>query len=182
MWPYHSKREKLACVADFARWKLGLLDDSLRVDYSKVRRVIFVCKGNICRSAYAEAKFNRLLSGAISAGTNADEQGFANLDATRVAAERGVDLTGHRTQRVAGLKSYPGDLFVCMEREHAKSVRSAIDMDAKQVLLIGGLVGLPRVIDPYGKSDVVFRGIFDRLDTLLDALVKNINVSKGLPQ
>lgn len=182
MWPYHSKREKLSCIADFVRWKLGLLDSSLQIDYSRVRRVIFVCKGNICRSAYAEAKFNQLLSGAISAGTHADAQGLANPDAIRIAAERSVDMTGHRTQRLAKLQSHPGDLFVCMEREHAQSVRNVIDMGANQVLLLGGLAGLPRVIDPYGKSDVVFRGIFDRIDALLDVLVKNLNASKDLPQ
>lgn len=171
MWPHHSKREKLACIADFARWRLGLLNRYLHVDYSNVDRVVFVCKGNICRSAYGEAKFNMLSGGAVSAGTEALDGGPANEDAIRVGRQFGVDLLSHRTRNIRASIWKKGDLFVCMEKMHADVVVNVVDMSDKQILLLGGLNGLPRVSDPYGRSDEYFSIIFARINQLIDSLV-----------
>lgn len=171
LWQLHSKREKLACITDFARWKLGLLDKYVNVDYSRVERVIFVCKGNICRSAYAEKKFNMLAGGAISAGVDAKSGRPANADAVRLAAERGVDLCTHRTQNVGDLQVRSGDLFVCMEKWHADAVFSLLKETGIQILLLGGVSGLPRISDPYGKSDIYFERVFCQIDVSLRRVV-----------
>jgi protein-tyrosine phosphatase len=170
LWQLHSKREKLACITDFARWKLGLLNKYVNVDYSRVDRVIFVCKGNICRSAYAEKKFNMLAGGAISAGVDAKSGRPANADAVRLAAERGVDLSPHRTQNLSDLQVRSGDLFVCMEKWHAEAVEAYFGVRDKQVLLLGGLLGLPRVSDPYNKCDRYFILVFEEINAAIDLL------------
>jgi len=59
----------------------------------------FVCSGNICRSPYAEAAARRCGLTAISCGI-ATEKGLpADGTAITEAAQRGLDLTSHRTTR-----------------------------------------------------------------------------------
>lgn len=170
----HSRREGAAYLVDFICWKAGLFKKYLRIDYSRVTRVVFVCKGNICRSAYAEAKFNKFQTGATSAGTNARTGAPANLDAIRVASELGVDLRKHRARSVSEIKACNGDLFVCMEKSHADAVKSHITHSSAQILLLGGLIGLPRLSDPYGKDDIYFKAVFSLIDCSVNLLCEEL--------
>ena len=69
-----------------------------------VRRVLFVCVENSCRSQMAEA-WARFLGGegveAWSAGSA--PSGAVNPDAVRTMAEVGIDLAPHRSKGVADL-------------------------------------------------------------------------------
>lgn len=169
-WRMHGKREKLALMYDFIRWKCGLLNRYVSVDFCSTRRVVFVCTGNICRSAYAEARFNQLSRGAISVGISARAGRPADESATRVAAARGVDLRTHRTQNIRDLKCLPGDLFVCMEKNHADAVSSLITSKGIGILLLGGLIDYPRISDPYDREEWYFNVAFDVIDSALCVL------------
>ena len=57
---------------------IGGMRHFTRIDWSQVRRLVFVCKGNICRSAYAAARSQTLGYPATSFGLAAD--GEASLD------------------------------------------------------------------------------------------------------
>ncbi len=67
-------------------------------------KVLFLCTGNSCRSQMAEGwarHFHRDSIDAFSAGTVA--QGL-NPNAVAVMAEEGVDISDHRSKRVADLE------------------------------------------------------------------------------
>src|SRR5262245_51985599 len=57
------------------------------IDWARVQRLVFVCKGNICRSPYAESKATTMGVTATSAGIEAASQRDADLVAIRVAKE-----------------------------------------------------------------------------------------------
>ena len=79
------------------------------------RRVLFVCVENACRSQMAEA-FARHHGGsgveARSAGSR--PSGTVHPMALEVMAERGLDLSGHRSTGVDGLEREQFDVVVSM--------------------------------------------------------------------
>ena len=52
---YGSKQGLLYCCLSKILFHLGYFNSLKKIDWTSVERLIFVCKGNICRSAYAEA-------------------------------------------------------------------------------------------------------------------------------
>jgi arsenate reductase len=77
-----------------------------------VKRILFLCTGNSCRSQMAEG-FARHLKGdqfeAYSAGLEAHG---LNPNAVKVMAEVGVDISGQRSKHVGELKDIPFDWVV----------------------------------------------------------------------
>jgi len=87
-------------------------------------KVLFVCSGNICRSAMAAAYFRRRTADGAShvvvdsAGTLGIEGAPASREAVTVMREIGVDLSGHRSRGVAERDLRTADLVVAMTRDH----------------------------------------------------------------
>lgn len=140
---------------------------------SPVGRLVFVCHGNIMRSAFAVAYLREQLPAVadriIGAGTHATDGRPAQDSAIRVAPALGVDLTAHRARSVerAGLTS--SDVVVCMDRANEANVATRFTTIAPRVFLIGDIATEPRpmreVIDPYGHGDEAteraFREVLD---------------------
>jgi low molecular weight protein-tyrosine phosphatase len=93
----------------------------------RVRSVLFVCTGNICRSPTAEGVFRKLVADAglakeiktDSAGTHAYHVGEPPDQRAQVAARgRGYDLSGIRARRVGTDDFAAFDLILAMDRDH----------------------------------------------------------------
>lgn len=77
-----------------------------------MKRVLFLCTGNSCRSQMAEGWGKKLLAGkaeVFSAGTN---PGAVDPRAIKVMAEAGVDISGHRSKHASEFKDAAFDLVV----------------------------------------------------------------------
>jgi protein-tyrosine-phosphatase len=85
-------------------------------------QVLFVCTGNTCRSALAEAIARRAADDRgldvefASAGVDAVHGQPASEHALSLARERGADLAGHRTQPLTRELVEAHDLVLVMER------------------------------------------------------------------
>ena len=86
-----------------------------KVDFSRVSRFVFVCKGNICRSVYAEICAARLNMSAVSCGVEADFGSPANDRVQAAAQRRGLSLESHNSRPVSAERFADGDLLVGME-------------------------------------------------------------------
>ena len=84
-------------------YKLGRYDSYQLIDWDEVNRLIFVCKGNICRSAFAEAVAIDCNVNAISCGINTVENASANMYTIAPNRFRSVDW------RIPGPFEYRGD-------------------------------------------------------------------------
>lgn len=155
------------------------------IDWSRVSRLVFVCKGNVCRSVYAEYRMRLLGHSAVSCGLETHGGVPANGDARRVAAERGLLLEGHLARPLgrlpAGLSKE--DLVVAMEPWHADRLVAHCRAVGAQLTLAGVWASEPRlqIRDPYGNTDDVFRNVFDQLDSAVSAISDRIKAEKLHP-
>jgi protein-tyrosine phosphatase len=146
----------------------------------RVRRVVFVCLGNICRSAYAQRVAERLGMPSASVGL-ATRTGAASPDSAQRAAQRcGEDLRGHRATDIKDFEVLPGDLFLAMEVRHAQELQHRlIGRNDIQIALLGLWCAppMPHLHDPYTLSDAYFDQCFMRVRQAVHGLHRTLSRS-----
>ena len=93
-----------------------------------VRRVLFVCAGNQCRSPMAEALFKKMIYGqqgieVSSAGLYGDDGLPPSRKAAAVMAKRGVDMSQVRSRKLSHKLVAQSDIIVVMEEEQRDAVK-----------------------------------------------------------
>jgi len=142
------------------------------VDWLRVRRLVFICRGNICRSAYAEQRARVMDLPATSFGVQAQDGRESVPMAIEVARARGVDLRSHRARSLSEFSSVTGDLLVAMEPGQLPTLMKLARLQGAQLTLLGLWCSptLPYLQDPYGLAIDYFQTCFASID---DA-IKNI--------
>ena len=149
-----------------------------QVDWGSVRRLVFVCKGNICRSAYAEAIACSLGLDSISCGVDTRNGFPADEEAIRTAAAKGIDLGQHRTTPIQLLAFVEGDLFIAMEPWQAAYISREYGEECKcSILGLWGRPVSPYIQDPYGTSSVYFNNCFDYIEKSVHEVARKIQES-----
>jgi len=82
-------------------------------------KILFLCTGNSCRSQMAEGWTRHLKGDQIDVWSAGVEPHGLNLNAVKVMAEAGVDISGHRSTHVRDVLDIPFDtvITVC---DHAR--------------------------------------------------------------
>lgn len=91
---------------------------ALREAGKPIERLVFICMGNICRSAMAEAVAERLQVSSVSFGLDTRTGKGAEPRMIEAARKRGYDLSGHGASRIEDYQPRAGDLACLMEPAH----------------------------------------------------------------
>jgi len=176
---YGEGRALMGYVGRYCYWMLGGYRKYGRVGWSDVKRLVFVCRGNICRSAYAESFARARGLAAVSIGIDAMSGRPADATAIRIAKERNISLVGHRTTPLEDLDVEEGDLFVAMEPSQVARLEAQHWKSSSQITLLGLWVGLhgPVILDPYEKDDSHFAGCFSFIEEGIRAMERQMGVS-----
>jgi protein-tyrosine phosphatase len=146
------------------------------VDWARVDRLVFVCKGNICRSPYAEGRARVLSLETASFGIEVDARVPANAAAAQAAHARGVDLSHTRARRQGDLTLGAADLLVGMEPRHVRALEPVARAHGCQITLLGvwSEPERPYIGDPLGRSQVFFARCFAAIDSGIDGMRRRL--------
>jgi low molecular weight protein-tyrosine phosphatase len=152
-----------------------------------VRRVLFVCMGNICRSPTAEGVFRKALgerspSLAVevdSAGTHAYHVGHPpDPRAVRAAERRGIDLTAQRARLVAVEDFERFELVLAMDELNRETLLELCPVAHRSrvrlLLEFAPQLGRLNVPDPYYGGSNGFEQVLDLIEEAVEGLLDHL--------
>ena len=141
-----------------------------------MKKVLFVCLGNICRSPAAEGTFRHWCQNlgseqrffCDSAGTAAYHIGkSADTRMRKAAKARGIDIDSLRARQLCIDDFYQFDIIVAMDHSNMANVQAVQPVDGTaSLLMMLDYPGSPmdEVPDPYYGGDEGFDEVFNLLD------------------
>ena len=138
-----------------------------------MKKILFVCTGNTCRSPMAEGIFNEFAhqkgidAKALSAGIFVTER-TVSKNAVKVMAELGIDISVHIPTRIDDCLINESDLILTMTENHRKHLVSNGAL-AEKVFTLAQYVGENcEISDPYGGDEEVYRKTCNEIRSLIE--------------
>ena len=154
-----------------------------------VKKILFVCLGNICRSPAAEGIFKKKIKDrevenlfvVDSAGTGGWHVGnLADRRMREAALSRGIELTS-RSTKIDHNDLYEFDHILVMDKDNLNAVKSLIkdytypiNSKIKLILSYSKKSQLDEVPDPYYGGQNGFENVLDLLDDAIDELIDSL--------
>jgi protein-tyrosine-phosphatase/predicted ATP-grasp superfamily ATP-dependent carboligase len=138
--------------------------------------LLFLCKGNICRSAFAEEYARRVLPETYnirSAGHLSTCAGRPSPDTALAAARKlGIDLSSHTSGVLTQELVECADLILAFDDEQLAAIEQMFPRARRKTHLMGALdeTGDPVISDPYGKTEHEFVTTFSTIAALIDLI------------
>ena len=150
-------------------------------------KIMFICTGNICRSAMAEWILKKKISEdeslkdkieVYSCGIYAENGDKPTYTAIDVMKEIEIDITKHSATNIKNSEIKKMDLILCATRSHKMAVTDIYPELKDKVYTMKEYVGYEPsdldIKDPWGYDIVTYRNCASELEKCIDLLIEKI--------
>ncbi|NLU10197.1 MAG: low molecular weight protein arginine phosphatase [Tepidanaerobacter acetatoxydans] len=147
-----------------------------------MKKVVFVCTGNTCRSSMAEALFKKMLSDlgkhkeieVFSCGIGAIEGQPASENAKKVMEMEGIDLEAHRAKPFTR-DMLEADLILTMTQSHKDYIINRFPEAKGKVFTLGEFAGdNMEISDPFGHGVEVYKMVAEEIKQKLRKVIERL--------
>ena len=137
-----------------------------------MKKILFVCTGNTCRSPMAQGIFNKLAEDkgldicAESFGVSAMTGLPVSENSVEVCKEIGVDISTLCSTDVVDVDLDKFDAFYCMSQSHMALLFQCYGVALDKMKLLG-------VSDPYGGNVEIYRMCRDEIYNSVEEIIKS---------
>lgn len=132
-----------------------------------MKKIIFVCTGNTCRSPMAEGYLkskNRKDLDIISRGLAADGSPVSE-NSLFAMKELGIDISAHTSKQLTFADIDETSVFICMSASHA-DILEGLGIDKMKLFVLG-------ISDPYGADIEVYKKCRDEIIEGIDEFIED---------
>ena len=149
-------------------------------------KIMFICTGNICRSAMAEGMMRKLIkeknidAEVYSCGIYAETGNDPTYNAQEAASEYGADISNHRATNIRDSKIEEMDIILCATISHKQSVLYLHPEVEGKVFTMKEYAKLDKngqdmdIKDPWGYDEFVYRKCASEIEECLKKIVEII--------
>ncbi len=174
-----------AIISSYFKRFSGLLIEKLKLKFhnsslqkNKVRQridqsqtILFLCYGNINRSALAQVVAEQNLKSSqklyLSAGFHKQDQRPADTNMVKLAAEEDLNLSDWKSKRLTPELVQQADTILAMETAHLDRLYEEFPNSRNKSYLLGSLTAdqfkSPEIVDPYNQDSSIFKQVFERI-------------------
>jgi len=152
-----------------------------------MKRVLFVCTGNTCRSSMAEGLFRKMVKErgkekeieVDSCGIAAIAGMPATPQAVKVMKDIGVDISSHRAKNLSE-ELLKADLILTMTKSHKDYIVDKFPYTKGRVFVLAefaedeGDEGVD-IADPYGGDEETYRRVAQALEEKLEKVLEKLD-------
>jgi glycine hydroxymethyltransferase len=155
-----------------------------------MKRVLFVCTGNICRSPMAEGLFRHITRGrkgyeALSAGVGAIDGQAPSEYSVRALAELGIDIAHQRSRPLSADLVARADYIFGMTHNHVDNIILLYPQAAEKTFLLREFDETldqyeKDISDPIGGSYEVYRNCRDQIEQGIASMLNFLDQTAGV--
>jgi protein-tyrosine phosphatase len=144
-------------------------------------KLVFVCKGNICRSVFAEHLMKAKTQGSQvmieSCGLEVERSEPSPLEACSTAKSFGLDLAGHLSKGWGCCNLAEADIILAMEFWQFRRLVELFPYKKRNIRLLRGFAPFPEnllcnINDPFGENGRTFAKCFRQIERSIANIIR----------
>lgn len=147
-------------------------------------KIMFICTGNICRSAMAHAMLEKRAKEenkdieVYSCGVFAENGDVPTYEGIDVMREYGIDLSNHRATNIRNSNIKDMDIILCATSSHKNNVISMYPELKEKVYTMKEYAGYDKrdidIKDPWGYGIAIYRMCASEIEDCINKYIDNL--------